>query len=153
MKAVIVYFSYSGNTKRAAEQIAAVTGAPTYRIEPVEPYTDADVDWTVETARNVIEHKDRKARPAIKPLDIDFTQYDTVFIGFPIWWYEEPAVIRTFLDTYDLSGKTLYPFCTSGGSPMSQGDDSLKKGYPTLNWHQGLKLPADPKTITEWINK
>ena len=84
---------------------------------------------------------------------MDFSQYDTVFIGFPIWWHEEPAVIRTFLDTTDLKGKELYPFCTSYESPMSEADATLQKGYPTLKWHTGLRLPASADKIKEWISK
>ncbi|MBJ2183063.1 MAG: flavodoxin [Muribaculaceae bacterium] len=153
MKSIIVYFSHSGNTELAAEKLAEVTGSPIVRILPAEPYTAADVDWVNEQSRCTQEHLNQTLRPAIKPLDVDFSQYDTVFIGFPIWWHEEPAVIRTFLDNTDLKGKELYPFCTSYESPMSEADATLQKAYPTLKWHTGLRLPASTEKIKDWIDK
>lgn len=92
-------------------------------------------------------------RPTINPVVVNFADVDTVFIGFPIWWHEEPAVIRTFLDRYHdrLKGKVLYPFCTSYESPMSEADVTLKKGYPDLGWNTGLRLPAKPEEIKTWI--
>ena len=88
-------------------------------------------------------------------MDVKFADIDTVFIGFPIWWHEEPAVIRTFLDNYreQLKGKVLYPFCTSYESPMSEADATLKKGYLDLDWKTGLRLPAKPDRIKAWINQ
>ena len=118
MKSIIVYFTHSGNTELAAKKLAEVTGSPIVRILPEEPYTAEDVDWVNEKSRCTQEHLNQTLRPVIKPLDVDFSQCDTVFIGFPIWWHEEPAVIRTFLDNTDLKGKELYPFCTSYESPM-----------------------------------
>lgn len=100
MKSVIVYFTHSGNTELAAKEIANVTGAKMIRLMPEQPYTSEDVDWTTETSRCTVEHKDQSLRPAIKTVDVNFAEVDTVFIGFPIWWHEEPAVIRTFLDNY-----------------------------------------------------
>ena len=110
MKSVIVYFTYSGNTELAAKQVAEVTGAKMIRLLPEQPYSSEDVDWTNEQSRCTQEHLNQSLRPAIKSVDIDFTKVDTVFVGFPIWWHEEPAVIRTFLDNYgeQLKGKVLY---------------------------------------------
>ncbi len=153
MKSVIVYFTHSGNTELAAKKLAEVTGSPVFRILPVEPYTSDDVDWVNEKSRCTQEHLNQNLRPAIQPMDVDFSQYDTVFIGFPIWWHEEPAIIRTFLDNTDLKGKELYPFCTSYESPMSEADSTLQRGYPTLKWHTGLRLPASNDRIKEWIGK
>lgn len=153
MKSIIVYFTHSGNTELAAMKLAEVTGSPIVRILPAEPYTAADVDWVNEQSRCTQEHLNQSLRPAIKPLDVDFSRYDTVFIGFPIWWHEEPAVIRTFLDNTDLNGKELYPFCTSYESPMSEADATLQKGYPALKWHTGLRLPASADKIKEWVDK
>ena len=153
MKSIIVYFTHSGNTELAAKKLAEITGSPIARILPAQPYTADDVDWVNEQSRCTQEHLNQTLRPAITPLDVDFSQYDTVFIGFPIWWHEEPAVIRTFLDNTDLKGKELYPFCTSYESPMSEADATLQKGYPTLNWHTGLRLPASADQIKEWISK
>jgi hypothetical protein len=153
MKSIIVYFTYTANTELAANKLAEVTGSKVVRLLPAESYSAADVDWTNEKSRCTQEHLNQTLRPAIQPLDIDFSQYDTVFIGFPIWWHEEPAVIRTFLDNIDLTGKQLYPFCTSYESPMSEADTNLQKGYPNLNWHTGLRFPATPDQIQQWLNQ
>lgn len=155
MKSVIVYFTHSGNTELAAKDVAAATGAKLIRLMPEQPYTAEDVDWVNEKSRCTQEHLNQSLRPAIKPVDIDWAETDTVFIGFPIWWHEEPAVIRTFLDNYreQLKGKTLYPFCTSYESPMSEADATLKKGYPDLKWKTGLRLPASQTEIKKWIEQ
>lgn len=155
MKSVIVYFTHSGNSELAAKEISAVTGARMIRIMPEQPYTSEDVDWVNNESRCTREHLDQTLHPAIKPVDIVFNDVDTVFIGFPIWWHEEPAVIRTFLNNYatQLKGKVLYPFCTSYESPMSEADATLRKGYPALDWKTGLRLPAKPDEIRKWINQ
>lgn len=155
MKAVIIYFTHSGNTELAAKDLAAVTGAKMVRLMPQQPYSSEDVDWVNEQSRCTQEHLNQSLRPAIKPVDVNFADVDTVFIGFPIWWHEEPAVIRTFLDNYreQLKGKVLYPFCTSYESPMSEADATLKKGYPGLDWKTGLRLPTKPEQIKSWIGQ
>lgn len=153
MKAVIVYFTHSGNTELAAKNLNTVTGAMMVRMMPEQPYSSEDVDWVNEQSRCTREHLDQSLRPAIKPVDVDFAKVDTVFIGFPIWWHEEPAVIRTFLDDYNdqLKGKVLYPFCTSYESPMSEADATLRKNYPDYDWKTGLRFPAKPEQIKDWI--
>lgn len=153
MKAVIVYFTHTGNTELAAKNLNAVTGAMMVRMMPEQPYSSEDVDWVNEQSRCTREHLDQSLRPAIKPVDVDFAKVDTVFIGFPIWWHEEPAVIRTFLDDYNdqLKGKVLYPFCTSYESPMSEADATLRKNYPDYDWKTGLRFPAKPEQIKDWI--
>lgn len=155
MKSVIVYFTHSGNTELAAKELADVIGSKAIRLLPQQPYTKEDVDWTDRQSRCTREHLDQTLRPAIKPIDIAWKEIDTVFIGFPIWWHEEPAVIRTFLDEYrqQLSGKVLYPFCTSYESPMSEADTNLRKGYPEFNWKTGLRLPSEPDQIRRWIEQ
>ncbi|GCB33849.1 flavodoxin [Bacteroides faecalis] len=155
IKSVIVYFTHSGNTELAAKQIAEVTEAKMIRLLPEQSYSSEDVDWTNEQSRCTQEHLNQSLRPAIKPVDIDFAKADTVFIGFPIWWHEEPAVIRTFLDNYgeQLKGKVILPFCTSYESPMSEADATLKKGYPALKIRKGLRLPAKPEEIKKWIKQ
>ena len=155
MKSVIIYFTHSGNTELAAKDIAAFTGAKMVRLMPQQPYSSEDVDWVNEQSRCTQEHLNQSLRPAIKPVDVNFADVDTVFIGFPIWWHEEPAVIRTLLDNYheQLQGKVLYPFCTSYESPMSEADATLKKGYPDLDWKTGLRLPAKPDQIKAWISQ
>lgn len=155
MKSVIIYFTHSGNTELAAKEVAAVTGAKMIRLMPEQPYSSEDVDWVNEQSRCTQEHLNQSLRPAIKPIDVNFADIDTVFIGFPIWWHEEPAVIRTLLDNYhsQLKGKVLYPFCTSYESPMSEADATLRKGYPDLDWKTGLRLPASPDQIKAWIEQ
>ena len=154
MNAVIVYFTHSGNTELAAKQVAEATGAKMIRLMPEQPYSSEDVDWVNEQSRCTQEHLNQSLRPAIKPVDIDFVKVDTVFVGFPIWWHEEPAVIRTFLDDYgeQLKDKVIYPFCTSYESPMSEADAALNRGYPSLNIKTGLRLPAKQNEIKKWIN-
>ena len=155
MKSVIVYFTHSGNTELAAKEVAAVTGAKMIRLQPEQPYSSEDVDWVNEQSRCTQEHLNQSLRPAIKPIDINFADVDTVFVGFPIWWHEGPAVIRTFLDNYraELKNKVIYPFCTSYESPMSEADATLRKGYPDLNIKTGLRLPAKPEQIKKWIEQ
>lgn len=155
MESVIVYFTHSGNTELAAKQIAEVTGAKIIRLLPEQPYSSKDVDWTNERSRCTQEHLNRSLRPAIEPVEIDFAKVDTVFVGFPIWWHEEPAVIRTFLDKYgeQLKGKVILPFCTSYESPMSEADATLKKGYSALKIRKGLRLPAKSEEIKKWIKQ
>lgn len=155
MKSVIVYFTHSGNTEQAAPKVAAATGAKMIRLMPEQFYTAEDVDWVNEQSRCTQEHLNQKLRPAIKPVDINFAEVDTVFVGFPIWWHEEPAVIRTFLDNYSeqLKDKVIYPFCTSYESPMSEADATLRKGYPSFNWKTGLRFPAKPEQIKKWIDQ
>lgn len=153
MKSVIIYFTHSGNTELAAKEVAAVTDAKMIRLMPEQPYSSEDVDWVNEQSRCTQEHLNQSLRPAIKPIDVNFANIDTVFIGFPIWWHEEPAVIRTLLDNYhsQLKGKVLYPFCTSYESPMSEADATLRKGYPDFDWKTGLRLPVSPDQIKAWI--
>lgn len=155
MKSVIVYFTHSGNTELAAKQVAEVTGAKMIRLLPEQPYSSEDVNWVNKQSRCTQEHLNRSLRPAIKPIDIDFTKVDTLFVGFPIWWHEEPAVIRTFLDNYgeQLKDKVIVPFCTSYESPMSEADATLKKGYPSLKIKKGLRLPAKSEEIKKWIKQ
>lgn len=150
-KSIVVYFTHSNNTGLAARQLAEQIGARMVRILPEEPYSTEDLNWTNQQSRCTQEHLDQTLRPAIKALDVDFSQVDTVFIGFPIWWHEEPAVIRTFLDNTDLTGKEVYPFCTSYESPMSEADATLRKGYPALRWHTGLRFPATPEEVRDWL--
>lgn len=154
MKSVIVYFTHSGNTELAAKQVAEVTGAKMIRLLPEQPYSSEDVNWVNKQSRCTQEHLNRSLRPAIKPIDIDFTKVDTLFVGFPIWWHEEPAVIRTFLDNYgeQLKDKVIFPFCTSYESPMSEADATLKKGYPSLKIRKGLRLPAKSEEIKNGSN-
>ena len=139
-KALIAYFSASGVTARAAKEMAAATGADLYEIRPAEPYTDADLNWMDKKSRSTIEMKDPACRPAIAGGVQDMAQYDTVLIGFPIWWYVEPRIVDTFLESYDFSGKTLIPFATSGGSGIGKAEKSLQAHCPAASWAKGQLL-------------
>ena len=139
-KALIAYFSASGVTARAAKEMAAATGADLYEIQPAEPYTDADLNWMDKKSRSTIEMNDPACRPAIAGGVQDMAQYDTVLIGFPIWWYVEPRIVDTFLESYDFSGKTLIPFATSGGSGIGKAEKSLQAHCPAASWAKGQLL-------------
>ena len=139
-KALIAYFSASGVTARAAKEMAAATGADLYEIRPAEPYTGADLNWMNKKSRSTIEMNDPACRPAIAGGVQDMAQYDTVLIGFPIWWYVEPRIVDTFLESYDFSGKTLIPFATSGGSGIGKAEKSLQAHCPAASWAKGQLL-------------
>ena len=125
MKTLVAYFSASGQTAKLAKTLAGVTGGDLFEIAPETAYTAADLDWMDKKSRSTIEMKDPKSRPAIAGKVADMAQYDTVFVGFPIWWYQAPRIIETFLESYDFSGKTVIPFATSGGSGMGKTNEKL----------------------------
>lgn len=133
-KTVVVYFSATGNTKAAAQKLAKESNADLYEITPEQPYTTADLDWRDKTSRSTLEMKDKSSRPAIKGSCENITDYDTVWIGFPVWWYTAPTIINTFIESHDLSGKVLNVFATSGGSPVEPCTEDLKKAYPQYTW-------------------
>lgn len=124
-KALVAYFSASGVTAQVAERLAAAVNADCFRIEPMVPYTKADLDWTNKSSRSSVEMANPDSRPEIKEANPDMSLYDTVFVGFPIWWYVAPTLINTFLERFDLSGKTIVPFATSGGSGMGKTNANL----------------------------
>ena len=126
-KILVTYFSASGVTEKAAKKLAAVANADLFEIKPVQPYTDADLDWTDKKSRSTIEMNDPSSRPAIADKGGNMSDYDTVFVGFPVWWYVEPRIIDTFLESYDFSGKTVIPFATSGGSGLGKTADNFRK--------------------------
>ena len=130
MKTLVAYFSASGQTAKLAKTLAGVTGGDLFEIAPETAYTAADLDWMDKKSRSTIEMKDPKSRPAIAGKVADMVQYDTVFVGFPIWWYQAPRIIETFLESYDFSGKTVIPFATSGGSGMGKTNEKLAPSCP-----------------------
>lgn len=136
-KTLVAYFSASGVTARAAREIAEAVGADLYEICPAEPYTDADLKWTDKKSRSTVEMNDTACRPAIAEPVANMEQYDTVFLGFPIWWYVEPRIVDTFLESYDFSGKTVIPFATSGGSGIGKAEKSLQQHCPKASWKRG----------------
>ena len=152
MKTLVAYFSASGVTKGAAEQLAAVAGADLHEIKPAQPYTDADLDWRDKQSRSTVEMKDKNSRPAITDKLKNMQDYDVVYVGFPIWWYTAPTIINTFMEAYDFKGKTVIPFATSGGSSIKQACEDLKAAYPEVNWKEGKLLNRVSKQDLEaWV--
>lgn len=150
-KVLVAYFSASGTTKDVAEKLAAVMGGDLHEIKPETPYTSADLDWTDKQSRSTLEMKDLSSRPAITGKLADMTDYDVIFIGFPIWWYTAPTIINTFIESYNLQGKTLIPFATSGGSSIEKSCKDLQAAYPDLTWKQGQLLNNPQKsTLEKW---
>ena len=139
-KTLVAYFSASGVTARVAKEVADAAGADLYEIRPAQPYSPGDLDWMDKKSRSTLEMNDPACRPAIEGQVNGMEQYDTILIGFPIWWYVEPRIVDTFLDSYDFSGKTLIPFTTSGGSGISKAQKSLQEHCPAANWKQGQLL-------------
>lgn len=153
MKTLVAYFSASGQTAKLAKTLAGVTGGDLFEIAPETAYTAADLDWMDKKSRSTIEMKDPKSRPAIAGKVADMAQYDTVFVGFPIWWYQAPRIIETFLESYDFSGKTVIPFATSGGSGMGRTVDELRKLCPNANWKAGKMVNGvSDKALADWAN-
>ena len=133
-KTLVVYFSATGTTKAAAQKLAKEFNADLYEITPEQPYTAADLDWRDKSSRSTIEMKDKSSRPAIKGMCDNIADYDTVWIGFPVWWYTAPTIVNTFIEAHDLSGKVLNVFATSGGSTVTGSYNDLKKAYPQYTW-------------------
>ena len=151
-KPLVVYFSATGNTKAVAEEISRLTGADLYEIVPADPYTDADLNYNNNDCRANQEMNDTSARPAIGSGVIDVSPYDIVFVGYPIWWGTMPRIINTFLDTYDLSGKTVLPFCTSGSSGITQSVSDFRAAEPGADVRDGLRASgANDSSIENWI--
>ncbi len=125
-KILVAYFSASGVTKKVAENLAQAAGADLYEIKPAVPYTRVDLDWMDKKSRSSVEMSDKTSRPAIADTDVEISQYDTVFIGFPIWWYVAPTIVNSFLESYDFSGKRIILFATSGGSGFGKTAAGLK---------------------------
>ena len=157
-KKLVAYFSASGVTAKVAETLAEAIGADIFEIEPKVPYTEADLNWMDKKARSTIEMSDPASRPEIAVKRDNMKDYDTIFVGFPIWWYVAPTIINTFLESYDLTGKTIIPFATSGGSGIGKANERLApscKGAKLMDgkvfksnvskaemntWASGLKL-------------
>lgn len=153
MKTLVAFFSASGETKKLAQTLASVVDGTLYQIRPETEYTPADLDWRDKHSRSTIEMQDPTCRPALAGMVEGISQYDTIFIGFPIWWYEAPRLIQTFLESYDLTGKTVIPFATSGGSDMGNTDSILQRSAPKAGWKLGkrLKATASAQEVTDWL--
>ena len=126
-KKLVAYFSATGTTKNVAEKLAEILDADTFEIVPAVPYTQQDLDWTNCNSRSSVEMNDRRTRPAIVGKVENMDEYDTVFLGFPVWWYTEPRAVDTFLDQYDFSGKTVVLFATSGSSGLAKAVKSVRE--------------------------
>lgn len=134
---LVAYFSASGVTAKVAENLAETIGADIFCIEPEIPYTKSDLDWTNKESRSSIEMNDPASRPSIKDKRDNMGDYNTVFVGFPIWWYVAPTIINTFLESYDFTGKTIIPFATSGGSGMGKTNEKLLPSCPGAKLLEG----------------
>lgn len=152
-KTLVAYFSCSGVTEGVAESLAKATGGDLFEIVPEKPYTAADLDWTNKSSRSTVEMNDPSSRPVIRSVVADMDGYDVVFIGFPIWWYVAPTIINTFLEAYDFSGKTIVPFCTSGGSGVGRTGEALQALCPdSVSWRP-VKLLNNVSTASmrAWV--
>ena len=153
-KVLVAYFSASGETAKLAKTIAGVTGGDLFEIAPEQRYTAADLNWNDKKSRSTIEMTDDSSRPAIASRVADMAQYDAVFVGFPIWWYQAPRIIETFLESYDFSGKTVIPFATSGGSGMGKTESILKPCCaPETKWLPGKRLSSreSAASVQKWV--
>ena len=140
MSALVAYFSATGTTARVARTLAETVGADLFEIEPEAPYTAADLNWNDKDSRSSREMADEKCRPAVAGDAPDMGRYDTVFLGFPIWWYVEPRIIDTFLEAHDFSGKTIVPFATSGGSGLGKAPQRMAMLAPGATVTEGRLL-------------
>ena len=146
-KTLVAVFSASGVTKRVGEEIARVSGGDFFEIIPKEKYTSADLNYMNKRSRSSIEMNDPSARPEFEGTVADMDSYDTVIIGFPIWWGVAPRIIETFLESYDFSGKTIVPFCTSGGSGVGRSDTALHKNVSgDVKWANGVQINRPDET-------
>lgn len=153
-KVLVAYFSATGTTEGVAEHIANGLNADLYEIVPEDPYTDADLNYNDNNSRTTIEMNDPSARPTISGSVDNMDQYDIVFLGYPIWWGEAPRIVNTFMENYDFSGKTIVPFCTSGGSGMGSSATNLEQLTSGANWLDGRRLNGSDSldTVMEWVN-
>ena len=152
---LVAVFSASGVTRKVGEEIARIAGADFYEIVPEELYTAADLDWMNKKSRSSVEMNDPSARPEIAGSAINMASYDTVIVGFPIWWGIAPRIIETFLESYDFSGKKIIPFCTSGGSGVGRSDTALHKNVSgNVKWEKGIQINRPNETqIRRWLNQ
>ena len=152
---LVAYFSASGVTAKVAEKLAKAIDADLYEIAPAVPYTKTDLNWMDKKSRSSVEMNDRSCRPTIATTVENMAQYDTVFVGFPIWWYREPSIIDTFMEAYDLTGKTVVPFATSGGSGLGDSYKNMQALAPGAKVYDGEKFSqtVSEKSLKEWADK
>lgn len=153
---LVAFFSATGNTSRAANTLADVTGADLYEIRPKEPYTQADLNWTDKSSRSTVESNDPDAMPLLADQEAPVEGHDIILLGFPIWWHGAPPVIRTFLEDYDFNGKKIYLFATSGGSDLSRALPKIQEMVPGADVKAGLiaNWPHNsPASLEKWAKK
>ena len=150
---LVVYFSATGSTERVAGFIAENLGADTYEITPEEAYTAGDLDWRDESSRVSVEHEDPALRPALAGELPELENYDTVFLGYPLWWRQAPHVVCTFLESVGLSGKTVIPFCTSSSSELGDSAENLHALAPDAQWQEGIRFPSrvEESEVLDWV--
>ncbi len=150
---LVVYFSATGNTKGVAEKIASITGADIYEIKAAQEYTEADLDWNDDDSRSTHEQNDPSARPEIGSDPVSLEGYKTIYIGYPIWWGEEPRIMDTFVESYEFDGITMIPFCTSGGSGIGKSGQNLAENAGSGNWLEGGRLESgiSEDDLKAWI--
>lgn len=153
-KTLVVFFSATGTTKGVAEKIAAIENADLYEIKAAQPYTAADLDWNDSNSRTTLEQNDKTARPAIGSDPLSLDGYTTIYIGYPIWWGEEPRILDTFVESYDFTGITLIPFCTSGGSGIGRSGQNLADNAGSGNWLNGQRFNGgvSEAELQTWID-
>ena len=154
-KVLVAYFSASGVTKKAAENLAKAAGADLFEIEPEQIYTSEDLNWQNKQSRSSVEMNDRNCRPAIASKVEDISQYSHVFVGFPVWWYREPSIIDTFMESYDWNGITVIPFCTSGGSGLGDAGKNMQALGNGVNVIEGKRLSgnASEAELKAWTDQ
>jgi len=154
-KALVAFFSASGVTAKLAGRLAESIGADLFEIKPETPYTKADLNWQDSKSRSSVEMNDRSSRPAIGSTVDDMSQYDVVFVGFPVWWYREPSIIDTFMEQYDFAGKTVIPFATSGMSGIGDSGSNMQALAPGAKVEKGNRFPAgtSAKELSDWASR
>ena len=153
-KRLVTYFSASGITAKVAENLADAIGADIFEIQPEVPYTKADLNWMDKKSRSTIEMSDPTSRPAIAAKRDNMDEYDTIFVGFPIWWYIAPTIINTFLEKYDLTGRKIVLFATSGGSGFGNTVKELQPSAPGAEIVEGKLLNrANKQEIENWVKE
>ena len=153
-KALVAYFSASGVTAKVAMNLAIAINCDLFEIKPAVPYTKADLNWMNKNSRSSLEMKNENSRPEIAVKKDNMDSYDTVFVGFPIWWYVAPTIINTFLESYDFTGKTIIPFATSGGSGMGETNKNLLISCIGANLLEGrvFKARTTQEELRNWVS-
>ena len=155
-KILVAYFSATGTTKKVAENLAKATNADLYEIKPLKPYTNADLDWRDKNSRSSVEMKDHSFRPEMIKDEFSVSDYDTIYLGFPIWWYIAPTIVNTFLERHDFSNKKIILFATSGGSRFGKTVQNLKPSVAnTATIIEGDILNSNPSVedLKQWVKK